>query len=100
MVIGSKSGHRLSAPQMVAALKIINPPSPDHTGHIGIGISGKEKEPSKGMKITRSRQPRELVSVPLMYAWRLVILLGGGPLRCDVVRYGTGEGADTYLYTN
>ena len=47
MVIGSKSGHRLSAPQMVAALKIINPPSPDHTGHIGIGISGKEKEPSK-----------------------------------------------------
>ena len=52
------------------------------------------------MKITRSRQPRELVSVPLMYAWRLVILSGGGPLRCDVVRYGTGEGADTYLYTN
>ena len=49
MVIGSKSGHRLSALQMVAALKIINPPSPDHTGSIGIGIgiSGKEKEPSK-----------------------------------------------------
>ena len=51
------------------------------------------------MKITSTRQPGEPVSVPLMYAWRFVILSGGGQVRCDVVTKGTGEGAVTYLYT-